>query len=54
EKLLNKLFEQQVFISESKRVVQEHTRKYCLRGRSSSSGFTMGGTSTCSSSPQFP
>ncbi|KAI3834443.1 hypothetical protein MKX03_032554, partial [Papaver bracteatum] len=54
EELLNQLFEQKVYIMESQRVVREHTRKYCLRGSSSSSGFTIGGTPTCSSSPQFP
>ncbi|KAI3847293.1 hypothetical protein MKW98_022426 [Papaver atlanticum] len=54
EDLLNKLFEQHMFINECKRIVQDHTRKYCIRGNSSSSGFTMGGTPTWSSSPQLP
>ncbi|KAI3939851.1 hypothetical protein MKW98_029627, partial [Papaver atlanticum] len=54
EELLNKLFEQHMFINESKRIIQDHTRKYCLHGSSSSSGFTTGGTPTWNSSPQFP
>ncbi|KAI3971881.1 hypothetical protein MKW92_016470 [Papaver armeniacum] len=54
EKLLNKLFEQHMFINESRRTIHEHTRKYCLRGSSSYSGFTTGGTPTWNSSPQFP
>ncbi|KAI3952783.1 hypothetical protein MKW92_018141 [Papaver armeniacum] len=54
EELLNKLFEQHMFINESKRIIQEHTRKYRLRGISPSSGFTTGGTPTWSSSPKYP
>ncbi|KAI3830746.1 hypothetical protein MKW92_050749 [Papaver armeniacum] len=54
EEFLNKLFEKHMFINESKRTIQEHTRKYCLRGSSSSSGFTTGGTPTWNISPQFP
>ncbi|KAI3832630.1 hypothetical protein MKW98_002176 [Papaver atlanticum] len=54
EELLNKCFEQHMFINECKRIVKDHTRKYCLRGSSSSSGFTTGGTPTWSSSPQMP
>ncbi|KAI3917868.1 hypothetical protein MKW98_000102, partial [Papaver atlanticum] len=54
EDLLNLCFEQHMFINESKRVVRDHTRKYCLRGSSSSSGFTTGGTPSSNFSPQLP
>ncbi|KAI3951429.1 hypothetical protein MKW92_029810 [Papaver armeniacum] len=35
---------QYMFINESKRFFRDHSRKYCLCGSSSSSGFTTGGT----------
>ncbi|KAI3850097.1 hypothetical protein MKW98_001041 [Papaver atlanticum] len=53
EELLNKMFEQHMFINKSKRIMHGHTRKYCLRGISFSSGFTTGGTPTWHSSTQF-
>ncbi|KAI3847871.1 hypothetical protein MKW92_003707 [Papaver armeniacum] len=53
--LLNLCFEQHMFINESKRVIRDHSINYYLHGRSSSSGFTTGGTPSSSNfSPQLP
>ncbi|KAI3844051.1 hypothetical protein MKX03_007069, partial [Papaver bracteatum] len=54
EDLLNLCFEQHMFINESQRVVWDHSRKYCLRGSSSSSSFTTGGTPNSNFSTQCP